>query len=151
METSHASNADNGKQPRFVPSFFQIYYYADAQTSRTIYPDGLEVLQFPNDQIEKYHPDGTEEIIFPNQTVKRRYGGGFEETIFPDGTMVKIEKNGDKTIHFRNGQKEIQTAGSKRREYPDGTIKTVYGQWETKNVAKQIQMENDTEALILDE
>uniref|UniRef100_A0A8C6XFA1 Centromere protein J C-terminal domain-containing protein n=1 Tax=Naja naja TaxID=35670 RepID=A0A8C6XFA1_NAJNA len=125
----------------------KIYYYADAQTSRTIYPDGLEVLQFPNDQIEKYHPDGTEEIIFPNQTVKRRYGGGFEETIFPDGTMVKIEKNGDKTIHFRNGQREIQTAGSKRREYPDGTIKTVYGQWETKNVAEQVQMENEKKHL----
>ncbi|XP_026531079.1 centromere protein J-like [Notechis scutatus] len=141
----------NGDIKKILADQTVIYYYADAQTSRTIYPDGLEVLQFPNDQIEKYHPDGTEEIIFPNQTVKRRYGGGFEETIFPDGTMVKIEKNGDKTIHFRNGQKEIQTAGSKRREYPDGTIKTVYGQWETKNVAKQIQMENDKEALILDE
>ncbi|ETE72150.1 Centromere protein J, partial [Ophiophagus hannah] len=128
----------NGDIKKILADQTVIYYYADAQTSRTIYPDGLEVLQFPNDQIEKYHPDGTEEIIFPNQTVKRRYGGGFEETIFPDGTMVKIEKNGDKTIHFRNGQKEIQTAGSKRREYPDGTIKTVYGQWETKNVAEQL-------------
>ncbi|XP_034284363.1 centromere protein J-like isoform X2 [Pantherophis guttatus] len=143
----------NGDIKKILADQTVIYYYADAQTSRTIYPDGLEVLQFPNDQIEKYHPDGTEEIIFPNQTVKRRYGGGFEETIFPDGTVVKVEKNGDKTIHFRNGQKEIQTAGSKRREYPDGTIKTVYanGQWETKNITKQLQMQNDKEALILDE
>lgn len=64
-----------------------------------------------------------------------------------------LYRNGDKTIHFHNGQKEIQTAGSKRREYPDGTIKTVYanGQWETKNVAEQVQMQNDKEALILDE
>lgn len=31
--------------------FLQIYYYADAQTTHTIFPDGLEVLQFPNNQI----------------------------------------------------------------------------------------------------
>lgn len=30
---------------------FQIYYYADAHTTHTAYPDGLEVLQFPNNQI----------------------------------------------------------------------------------------------------
>ncbi|XP_013928608.1 PREDICTED: centromere protein J-like [Thamnophis sirtalis] len=143
----------NGDIKKILADQTVIYYYGDAQTSRTIYPDGLEVLQFPNDQIEKYHPDGTEEIIFPNQTVKRRYGGGFEETIFPDGTVVKVEKNGDKTIHFHNGQKEIQTAGSKRREYPDGTIRTVYanGQWETNNVAERVPMPNDKEALILNE
>ncbi|XP_070589944.1 desmoplakin-like isoform X2 [Erythrolamprus reginae] len=143
----------NGDIKKILADQTVIYYYADAQTSRTIYPDGLEVLQFPNDQIEKYHPDGTEEIIFSNQTVKRRYGGGFEETIFPDGTVVKVEKNGDKTIHFRNGQKEIQTAGSKRREYPDGTIKTMYAndQWEMKNIGEEVQMQNDKEVLMLDE
>lgn len=27
-----------------------IYYYADAQTPHTTYPDGIEVLQFPNNQ-----------------------------------------------------------------------------------------------------
>lgn len=26
----------------------QIYYYADAQTTHTTYPDGVEVVQFPN-------------------------------------------------------------------------------------------------------
>ncbi|XP_015673727.1 centromere protein J [Protobothrops mucrosquamatus] len=143
----------NGDIKKILADQTVIYYYADAQTTRTIYQDGLEVLQFPNDQIEKYHPDGTEEIIFPNQTVKRRYGGGFEETIFPDGTVVKVEKNGEKTIYFRNGQKEIQASGSKRREYPDGTVKTVYanGQWEAKNVPEQVQIQNDKEVLILDE
>ncbi|XP_039199706.1 centromere protein J-like isoform X3 [Crotalus tigris] len=143
----------NGDIKKILADQTVIYYYADAQTTRTIYQDGLEVLQFPNDQIEKYHPDGTEEIIFPNQTVKRRYGGGFEETIFPDGTVVKVETNGEKTIYFRNGQKEIQASGSKRREYPDGTVKTVYanGQWETKNVPEQVQIQNDKEVLILDE
>lgn len=36
---------------------FQIYYYADTQTTHTAYPDGLEVLQFPNNQI------GMQELI----------------------------------------------------------------------------------------
>ncbi|KAL7987612.1 hypothetical protein Chor_006531 [Crotalus horridus] len=90
----------NGDIKKILADQTVIYYYADAQTTRTIYQDGLEVLQFPNDQIEKYHPDGTEEIIFPNQTVKRRYGGGFEETIFPDGTVVKVET-------YRNVQYEF--------------------------------------------
>lgn len=40
--------------------FLQIYYYADAKTTHTTYPDGLEVLQFSNGQIGK-------EIIQPNQ------------------------------------------------------------------------------------
>lgn len=35
----------------------QVYYYADAQTTHTAYPDGLEVLQFPNNQI------GMQELI----------------------------------------------------------------------------------------
>lgn len=39
---------------------FQIYYYADAQTTHTVYPDGLEVLQFPNNQI------GMQELINVN-------------------------------------------------------------------------------------
>ncbi|KAF7254354.1 Centromere protein J, partial [Varanus komodoensis] len=116
----------NGDVKKILPDQRVIYYYADAQTTRTIHPDGLEVLQFPNNQIEKYHPDGTEEIVFPDQTVKRRYDGGLEETVFPDGTVVKVEKNGVKTIQFRNGQTEIHTALSTRREYPDGTVKTVY-------------------------
>ncbi|KAM6466542.1 uncharacterized protein PHA67_012329 [Liasis olivaceus] len=143
----------NGDIKKILPDQTVIYYYADAQATRTIYVDGLEVLQFPNDQIEKYHPDGTEEIIFPDRTVKRRYGGGLEKTIFPDGTVVKVEKNGVKTIQFHNGQKEIQTAVSKRREYPDGTIKTIYanGHWKAKNIAQQIQIQDDKEVLILDE
>ncbi|KAL0963606.1 hypothetical protein UPYG_G00308530 [Umbra pygmaea] len=47
-----------------------IYYYADAQTTHTTYPDGIEVLQFPNNQTEKHFPDGRKEITFPDQTIK---------------------------------------------------------------------------------
>uniref|UniRef100_A0A8B9RW11 Centromere protein J C-terminal domain-containing protein n=1 Tax=Accipiter nisus TaxID=211598 RepID=A0A8B9RW11_9AVES len=124
----------NGDVKKIMPDQRVIYYYADAQTTHTAYPDGLEVLQFPNNQIEKRYPDGTKEIVFPDHTVKCLYSDGFKETFFPDGTVVKVEKNGDKTVVFSNGQKEIHTVQFKRREYPDGTVKTVYcnGRQETK-------------------
>uniref|UniRef100_A0A8C4WEG0 Centromere protein J C-terminal domain-containing protein n=1 Tax=Gopherus evgoodei TaxID=1825980 RepID=A0A8C4WEG0_9SAUR len=129
----------------------QIYYYADAETTHTTYPNGLEVLQFPNNQIEKHHPDGTKEIVFPDQTVKRFYDGGLEETVFPDGTVVKVEKNGDKMVMFSNGQKEIHTSQFKRREYPDGTIKTVYssGQQETKYSSGRVRIKDEEGNIIL--
>uniref|UniRef100_A0A8D0G7I4 Centromere protein J C-terminal domain-containing protein n=1 Tax=Sphenodon punctatus TaxID=8508 RepID=A0A8D0G7I4_SPHPU len=131
---------------------FQIYYYADAQTAHTTYPSGLEVLRFPNNQIEKHYPDGTKEIVFPDQTVKRFSESGLEETVFPDGTVVKVEKNGDKMVLFSNGQKEIHTAQFKRREYPDGTIKTVYssGQQETKYSSGRVRIKDEEGNIILD-
>ncbi|XP_062980521.1 centromere protein J-like isoform X1 [Elgaria multicarinata webbii] len=142
----------NGDVKKILPDQREVYYYADAQTTRTIYPNGLEVVQFPNNQIEKYHPDGTEEIMFPDQTVKRRYDGGLEETVFPDGTVVKVEKSGVKTIQFRNGKTEIHTALSTRREYPDGTVKTVYanGQQETKYSSGRVRIKDEKGIVILD-
>ncbi|KAM9382883.1 centrosomal P4.1-associated protein-like [Phaethornis superciliosus] len=116
----------NGDVKKIMPDHRVIYYYADAQTTHTAFPDGLEVLQFPNNQIEKHYPDGTQEIVFPDHTVKRLYSDGLKETFFPDGTVVKEEKNGDKTVVFSDGQKEIHTAQFRRREYPDGTVKTLY-------------------------
>ncbi|XP_067392023.1 centromere protein J-like [Emydura macquarii macquarii] len=142
----------NGDVKKIMPDQRVIYYYADAQTTHTTYPNGLEVLQFPNNQIEKHHPDGTKEIVFPDQTVKRFCDGGLEETVFPDGTVVKVEKNGDKMVMFSNGQKEIHTSQFKRREYPDGTIKTVYssGQQETKYSSGRVRIKDEEGNIILD-
>uniref|UniRef100_A0ACB8GB91 Uncharacterized protein n=1 Tax=Sphaerodactylus townsendi TaxID=933632 RepID=A0ACB8GB91_9SAUR len=143
----------NGDIKKILPDQRVIYYYADAQTTHITYPNGIEVLQFPNHQIEKHYPDGTKEIVFPDKTIKRLYDGGLEETIFPDGTFVKVEKNGAKTILFSNGQKDIQTAEFKRREYPDGTIKTVYanGHQETKSSSGQVQFKDEKGRLIFDQ
>nr|XP_056709623.1 centromere protein J-like [Euleptes europaea] len=145
----------NGDIKKTLPDQRVIYYYADAQTTHITYPNGMEILQFPNHQIEKHHPDGTKEIVFPDQTIKRLYDGGIEETVFPDGTVVKVEKNGAKTILFSNGQKEIQTAEFKRREYTDGTIKTVYanGRQETKYSSGRVRIKDSRRGggLILDQ
>ncbi|PKU41537.1 centromere protein j-like [Limosa lapponica baueri] len=142
----------NGDVKKIMPDQTVIYYYADAQTTHTAYPDGLEVLQFPNNQIEKHYPDGTQEIVFPDHTVKCLYSDGFKETFFPDGTVVKVEKNGDKTVVFSNGQKEVHTAQFKRREYPDGTVKTVYcnGRQETKYSTGRVRIKDEEGNIILD-
>ncbi|CAH7305934.1 Tcp10b [Phodopus roborovskii] len=129
----------------------KIYYYADAQTTHTTYPDGVEVVQFPNKWTEKFYPDGSKKTVFPDGTVKQ-LKDGCEETVFPDGTCVTVKRNGDKTIMFSNGQKEIHTARFKRREFPDGTTKTVYcnGCQETKYASGRVRVKDEMGTVILD-
>ncbi|XP_006523343.1 t-complex protein 10c isoform X4 [Mus musculus] len=128
-----------------------IYYYADAQTMHTTYPDGVEVVQFPNKWTEKFYPDGSKETVFPDGTVKQ-LKDGCEETVFPDGTFVTVKRNGDKTIMFSNGEKEIHTARFKRKEFPDGTTKTVYcnGCQETKYASGRVRVKDEKGTVILD-
>nr|XP_033803648.1 centromere protein J isoform X2 [Geotrypetes seraphini] len=130
----------------------KIYYYADAHTTHTTYPDGLEVLHFSNGQIEKHYPDGKKEITFPDQTVKNLFLDGSEENIFPDGTIVRIQLDGSKIIEFDNGQRELHTSQFKRREYPDGTIKTVYndGRQETKYASGRVRIKDKDGNVIMD-
>nr|XP_048277134.1 centromere protein J-like [Myodes glareolus]XP_048277145.1 centromere protein J-like [Myodes glareolus] len=141
----------NGDMKKVKPDQRVIYYYADAQTTHTTYPDGVEVVQFPNKWTEKFYPDGSKETVFPDGTVKR-LKDGCEETVFPDGTCVTVKRNGDKVIMFSNGQKEIHTARFKRREFPDGTTKTVYcnGCQETKYASGRVRVKDETGAVILD-
>ncbi|XP_068281376.1 centromere protein J isoform X3 [Nyctibius grandis] len=141
----------NGDVKQVMPDQ-TIYYYADAKTTHTTYSDGLEVLQFSNGQIEKHYPDGKKEITFPDQTIKNLFTDGQEETVFPDGTIVRIQRDGSKTIEFNNGQRELHTSQFKRREYPDGTVKTVYvnGQQETKYVSGRVRVKDKDGNIIMD-
>lgn len=129
-----------------------IYYYAEVQTTHSTYPDGLEIIQFPNNQVEKHYPEGTKEIIFPDQTIKYLFLNGSEESIFPDGTVIRVDRDGTKTMEFPNGQKEIHTQEYKRREYPDGTVKTVYpdGRQETKYSNGRIRVKDRDGNVIID-
>ncbi|XP_053792580.1 centromere protein J isoform X2 [Vidua chalybeata] len=142
----------NGDVKQIMPDQTVIYYYADAKTTHTTYSDGLEVLQFSNGQIEKHYPDGKKEITFPDQTIKSLFTDGQEESIFPDGTVVRVQRDGTKTIEFNNGQRELHTPQFKRREYPDGTVKTVYvnGQQETKYVSGRVRVKDKDGNIIMD-
>ena len=70
-------------------------------------------------QSEKHYPDGTKEITFPDQTVKYLFPNGIEESIFADGTVIRVEKSGDKTMEFPNGQREIHTPQYKVLPIPE--------------------------------
>lgn len=89
-------------------------------TTHITYPDGIEVLHFPNNQTgrqqscegeiqtlarrrilacfhdfscpntEKHFPDGRKEITFPDQTVKNLFPGGREESVLTDGTVIQV-------------------------------------------------------------
>ncbi|KAM4702087.1 centrosomal P4.1-associated protein [Discoglossus pictus] len=142
----------NGDVKQVMADQRVIYYYADAQTTHTTYPDGLEILQFSSGQIEKHFPDGKKEITFPDQTIKNLYSDGREESIFPDGTIITVQLDGSKLIEFDNGQRELHTAQFKRREYPDGTVKTVYsnGQQETKYASGRVRVKDKDGNIIMD-
>lgn len=66
--------------------------------------------------------------------------------------MAIAFRNGDKLVVFSNGQKEFHTAQFKRREYPDGTIKTVYcnGRQETKYLSGRVRIKDEEGNIILD-
>ncbi|XP_035472783.2 uncharacterized protein si:ch211-140l13.3 isoform X3 [Scophthalmus maximus] len=122
-----------------------VYYYAGPQTTHTTYPSGLEILHFPNRQIEKRHPGGQREILFPDRTIKCLEPDGSERTIFGDGTIVHVSPSGEKTVDFPSGQREIHTSRYKRREYPDGTVKTVFpgGRQETKYPSGRVHVRDE--------
>ncbi|XP_063744384.1 centromere protein J isoform X2 [Eleginops maclovinus] len=129
-----------------------VYYYAEAQTTHITYPDGMEVLHFPNNQTEKLFPGGRKEITFPDQTVKNLFPNGREESVLTDGTVIQVNSDGTKEILFNTGQKEIHTADYKRREYPDGTVKTVYtdGRQETHYPTGRIRIKDRDGNVTLD-
>ncbi|KAK5608859.1 hypothetical protein CRENBAI_019266 [Crenichthys baileyi] len=142
----------NGDTKQITADQRVIYYYAEAQTTHITYPDGMEVLHFPNNQTEKHFPDGRKEITFPDQTVKNLYPDGREESVLTDGTIIQVNPDGTKEIHFNTGQKEIHTAEYKRREYPDGTVKTVYtnGRQETRYPTGRLRVKDKDGKVILD-
>ncbi|XP_076857436.1 centrosomal P4.1-associated protein isoform X2 [Brachyhypopomus gauderio] len=142
----------NGDIKHVMPDQRVIYYYAGAQTTHTTYPDGMEVLQFPNNQIEKHFPDGRKEITFPDQTVKTLYPDGREESVLTDGTIIQQNPDGSKEIQFNTGQRELHTADFKRRQYPDGTVKTVYadGRQETCYPGGRVRLKDQQGHVVMD-
>ena len=143
----------NGDIKQILPGGRVVYYYADAQTTHTTYADGLQVFQFANGQVEKHYIDGTKEIQFPDQTIKYLFADGSAESVFVDGTVVHVENNGNKQISFPNGQKEVHTVLYKKREYPDGTTKTVFtdGRQETRYSNGRVRIKDASGVVVVDQ
>ncbi|XP_058476061.1 centromere protein J isoform X2 [Solea solea] len=142
----------NGDTKQITADQRVIYFYSEAQTTHITFPDGIEVLHFPNNQTEKHFPDGRKEITFPDQMVKNLFPDGREESVLTDGTIVQVNPDGTKEIHFNTGQREIHTADYKKREYPDGTVKTVYsdGRQETHYPTGRVRIKDKDGNVLMD-
>ncbi|XP_026314243.1 centromere protein J [Hyposmocoma kahamanoa] len=131
------------------------YFYADAKTYHTTHADGLEVLEFPDGQVEKRYKDGSSEIRLPNGSIRYfdpKNKHVKEEWRFPDGTVLTIAADGEQKIVFSNGQVEVHAKDHKRREFPDGTVKLVYndGTSETRYASGRVRIKDKHGNLIMD-
>ncbi|XP_023941701.2 centromere protein J [Bicyclus anynana] len=131
------------------------YYYAETKTFHTTHPDGLEVLEFPDGQVEKRYKDGSSEIRLPNGSVRYfdpKNDHVREEWRFPDGAALTVSASGEQRIVFPNGQIEVHAKDHKRREFPDGTIKLVYsdGTSETRYASGRVRIKDKHGNLIMD-
>ncbi|XP_066583257.1 centromere protein J [Prorops nasuta] len=128
------------------------YFYASTSTWHTTLPDGSEILEFPDGQVEKRLQSGIVEISFPDGSVKIIKTNGHEKLFMIDGTITENLPNGEKVLALPNGQREVYTATHKRREYPDGTVKLVYpdGTQETRYSNGRIRLKDKDGKLLMD-
>ncbi|XP_063896411.1 centromere protein J [Helicoverpa armigera] len=131
------------------------YFYAETKTYHTTHADGLEVLEFPDGQVEKRYKDGSSEIRLPNGSVRYfdpKNEHVREEWRFPDGAALTVAASGEQRIVFANGQVEVHAKDHKRREFPDGTVKLVYndGTSETRYASGRVRIKDKHGNLIMD-
>ncbi|XP_012266318.2 centromere protein J [Athalia rosae] len=128
------------------------YFYATTRTWHTTMSDGLEILEFPDGQIERRSKDGTVEVSFPDGSVRILQSNGTEKWALPDGTFAETSAEGEKILTLPNGQREVHTKEHKRREYPDGTVKLVYpdGTQETRYASGRVRLKDGDGNLIMD-
>ena len=62
--------------PEYTPRLE--YFYAEVSTWHTTYPEGLEVYEFPNNQVERHFSDGSKEIVHPDGTMRHILSDGRE-------------------------------------------------------------------------
>ena len=75
-----------------------VYYYAQAKTTHTTLPDGTNIYEFPNKQIEEHFPDGSKHIYFPDSTKKVVLPDGTTESTFPDGVCIREDGTGNSEV-----------------------------------------------------
>ncbi|XP_012288178.1 centromere protein J isoform X2 [Orussus abietinus] len=128
------------------------YFYAATRTWHTTMPEGLEILEFPDGQVERRSKNGAIEISFPDGTVKIVESDGSEKWALADGTIAETLPNGEKVLSLPNGQREIHATDHKRREYPDGTVKLVYtdGSQETRYASGRVRLKDKDGNVLMD-
>ena len=142
----------NGDVKENLPDGTVTYLYTESGTKHTTLPDGVQIIEFVNKQVERHFTDGSRHVTFPDGSSKLLRLDGTEETRLKNGTLMKTKASGEKIIEFTNGQREYHTSDYKRREYPDGTSKTVYadGRQETKYASGRYRVKDGRGVVIID-
>ncbi|GFR97057.1 centromere protein J [Elysia marginata] len=143
----------NGDIRQILPDHRVVYIFSEAQIMQTTFPDGLETFQFQNGQIERRYPDGTVEITFPSKDIKYLFPDGGQEVILTDGTVMQYNSQGERTVEYPSGDREVHTAEFQRREFPDGIIKTIYadGRHETRFPNGRVRMRDKDGNVVMDQ
>lgn len=128
------------------------YHYSAYDSWHTQYPGGIEVMEYKDGQKSKKYADGRMEVSYPDGSLRTINSDGTEEQQFPDGRKAMKNLQGEQIIMLPNGQKEIHTSEYKRREYPDGTIRTLRkdGSVETVYSNGRVRLKDSSGVLILD-
>jgi hypothetical protein len=66
-----------------------IYTFAETNTVQKTLPDGTNIYEFLDGQLEKHFPDGRQEIHYPDHLLRFVSPTGDEELRFPDGTVSR--------------------------------------------------------------
>ena len=104
----------------------QVYYFNEAKTVQTIYPDNLQIFKLENGKIEKLFNDETKQVEFPDGSLQYTFPNGNEEIYFPNGNIQKINSNGVISLEYENDIKEVKyPKGKEFIIYPDDTQKQI--------------------------
>ncbi|XP_065204950.1 centromere protein J [Planococcus citri] len=129
------------------------YFYAESKIWLSEYENGLQIIEFPNGQVEKRLKGESVEVVYPNGTIYSVTASGDKVWVNLDGTtIVHYADRDEKKIFFPNKQVETHTTEFKKREYPDGTIKTIYvnGIQETKYPNGRVRLKTKDGRLLSD-
>jgi len=102
--------------------------------------------------LETSRSDGSKIYTYSDGIVKLVDTSGEEEVYFVDGSIMKKEPNGECTITWPSGQKEVRTAMYVKRIYTNGTVKTMYadGSEETRYWNGRVRRKNKDGVLVDD-
>ena len=63
-------NFENGDIRQTFPDGRMVYWFAKADVTQTLMPDGEKILLFANEQLERHKPNGSKEIYFGDGSKK---------------------------------------------------------------------------------
>ena len=69
----------NGDIKQNYPCGKSVYFFNQAKTVQTTFKNGIFVMKFENNQVERHYPDGKKEILYPD---------GSEKTILENGNEM---------------------------------------------------------------